>query len=82
MMLTNTGDDRFVTPASWFADASLTLRVARQSVLVAVRNVFDDRVYTGGYPGAVPGSTDPDALEPYYYTLAPRNLTVSARLRF
>ena len=82
MMLTNTNDARFVVPESWFADASLTLRVARQSVLVAVRNVFDQRVYTGGYPGPIPGSADPLAMEPYYYTLAPRNLTVSARLTF
>ena len=81
MMLTNTNDARFVTPPSWFADAALTVRIARQSLLVAVRNVFDQRVYTGGYPGAQVGATD-GALEPYYYTLAPRNLTVSARLRF
>jgi iron complex outermembrane receptor protein len=82
MMETNTNDARFVVPASWYADAGLTLRVARQSVLVAVRNVFDQRVYTGGYPGPVPDSVDPAAMEPYYYMLAPRNLTVSARLVF
>ena len=82
MMLTNTGDPRFVVPASWYADAGLTVHVARQSVLVAVRNVFDRRVYTGGYPGPAVGSTDPSAMEPYYYTLAPRNVTVSARLGF
>ena len=82
MMLTNTNDARFVVPASWFADAGVTLRVARQSVLLAVRNVFDSRVFTGGYPGAVPGSPDPSAMEPYYYILAPRNFTVSTRLTF
>ncbi len=82
MMLTNTNDARFVVPASWFADAGITLRVARQSVLLAVRNVFDSAVFTGGYPGAVPGSADPSAMEPYYYILAPRNFTVSTRLTF
>lgn len=82
MMETNTNDARFVVPASWYADAGVTVRVARQSVLVAVRNLLDQRVYTSGYPGAVPNSPDPTAMEPYYYMLAPRNLTVSARLVF
>jgi iron complex outermembrane receptor protein len=82
MMTTNTNDARFAVPASWYADAGATVRVARQSVLVQVRNLFDRRVYTGGYPGAAANSTDPSGLEPYYYTLAPRNVTVSARLAF
>jgi len=82
MMETNTNDARFVVPASWYADGAVTLRVARQSLLVAVRNVFDQRVYTGGYPGPVPGSADGSVMEPYYYMLAPRNLTVSARAVF
>jgi iron complex outermembrane recepter protein len=82
MMETNTNDARFVVPASWYADGGVTLRIARQSVLVAVRNIFDQRVYTGGYPGPVPDSADPSAMEPYYYLLAPRNFTVSARLVF
>jgi outer membrane receptor protein involved in Fe transport len=47
-----------------------------------VRNLFDRRVYTSGYPGSAANSTDPSAMEPYYYTLAPRNLTVNARLAF
>ena len=58
------------------------LRAGGQSVLVQVRNVFDRRVYTGGYPGAAVNSTDPAAMEPYYYTLAPRNVSVNARLTF
>ena len=82
MMLTNTDDPRFVVPASWYADGALNFRVGRQSVLVAVRNLFDARVYTGGYPGPLAGSSDPDAMEPYYYTLASRNVTVSARIGF
>ena len=82
MMLTNTNDARFVVPASWYADAGATFRVARQSVLVQLRNVLDQRVYTGGYPGAMEGSSDPSAMEPYYYVLASRNISVSARLAF
>jgi len=82
MMLTNTNDARFVVPASWYADAGITLRLARHSVLVLLRNVFDRRVYTGGYPGPAMDGADRSAMEPYYYTLAPRNLTVNARLVF
>ncbi|MDB4880798.1 MAG: TonB-dependent receptor [Gemmatimonadetes bacterium] len=82
MMLTNTDDPRFATPASWYADAGVTLRARRQSVLVQVRNLLDRRVYTGGYPGPSADGAEPGALEPYYYTLAPRNVSVSARLAF
>ena len=82
MMLTNTNDARFVVPASWYADIGATFHVAQQAVLVQVRNLFDRRVYTGGYPGAAVNSGDPNAMEPYYYTLAPRNISVNARLTF
>jgi iron complex outermembrane receptor protein len=82
MMLTNTNDPRFVVPASWYADAGVTLHAGRTAVLVQLRNVFDRRVYTGGYPGPAADGVDPEAMEPYYYTLAPRNLTVNARLGF
>ena len=82
MMLTNTNDPRFTVPEAWYADAGATLRVARQSVLVQVRNLFDRRVYTGGYPGAAAASSDPKAMEPYYYVLAPRNISVNARFTF
>ena len=82
MMLTNTNDARFVVPASWYADTGITFRLARHSVLVQLRNVFDQRVYTGGYPGPAIEGPDRSAMEPYYYTLAPRNLTVNARLVF
>jgi iron complex outermembrane receptor protein len=72
MMLTNTNDPRFVVPASWYADGALTFHVGQQLVLLAVRNLLDARVYTGGYPGPLAGSSDPAAMEPYYYTLASR----------
>ncbi|MCY7378845.1 MAG: TonB-dependent receptor [Gemmatimonadaceae bacterium] len=80
MMLTNTNDARFVVPASWYADVGTTVRVRRTAILFQVRNLFDRRVYTGGYPGPDASGRDPAGLEPYYYTLAPRHLTVHARL--
>jgi outer membrane receptor protein involved in Fe transport len=79
MMLTNTNDPQFVVPASWYADLGATFRVARQSVLVQIRNALDRRVYTGGYPGPGPNANE---MEPYYYPLAPRNISVNARLTF
>ena len=82
MMLTNTDDPRFTVPDSWYADVGATVRVQRHSVLVQVRNVFDRRVYTGGYPGTDVRSSDPAAMEPYYYTMAPRNVSVNARVSF
>jgi iron complex outermembrane receptor protein len=82
MMLTNTNDPRFVVPASWYGDAGLTVRARNTSVLFQVRNVMNRRVYTGGYPGPAADTGDATAMEPYYYTLAPRNLTVHARLAF
>ena len=51
-------------------------------MLVQLRNVLDRRIYTGGYPGPAANSSDPDAMEPYYYTLAPRNVSVNARIVF
>jgi len=83
MMLTNTNDPRFVVPSAWYADAGATFRVAGQSLLVQVRNLLDRRVYTGGYPGAGPNTpAGPSDQEPYYYVLAPRNVTVNARFAF
>ncbi|CAN5494830.1 TonB-dependent receptor [soil metagenome] len=85
MMLTNTNDPRFVVPSAWYADAGATFRVAGQSLLVQVRNLFDRRVYTGGYPGSGPATSSsgpPADQEPYYYVLAPRNITVNARVAF
>ena len=82
MMMTNTNDARTVIPESWFADVGATLRFAGQSALIQVRNLFDRRVYTGGYPGALTGSPDPKAVEPYYFLLAPRNVSVNLRVEF
>ena len=84
MMLTNTNDPRFVVPSAWYADAGATVRVVGQSLLVQVRNLFDRRIYTGGYPGAGPASASSIApeQEPYYYVLAPRNVTVNMRFAF
>ncbi|MDB4915647.1 MAG: TonB-dependent receptor [Gemmatimonadetes bacterium] len=82
MMLTNTNDPRSVVPESWFADAGATFRFAGQSALVQVRNLFDRRVYTGGYPGQLTGSSDANAVEPYYFLLAPRNVSVNVKVAF
>ncbi len=80
MMLTNTNDPRFVVPANWSADVGVTVRIRRAAILLQVRNLFDQRVYTGGYPGPDASGGDPAGPEPYYYTLASRNLTVHARV--
>jgi len=82
MMLTNTDDPRFVVPASWYADAGLTLRTRGQALLVQLRNVLDRRVYTGGYPGPAADAAESGVMEPYYYTLAPRHLSITARVTF
>lgn len=82
MMLTNTNDPRFVVPDAWYADAGATIHVAGQSLLVQVRNLFDRRVYTGGYQGNVAGANNTSIDEPFYYILAPRNITVNAKLAF
>ncbi len=82
MMLTNTNDARFTVPASWYADVGATFRVGRQSLLVQVRNLFDGTIYTGGYPDAAANSGAPGAMESYYFPLAPRNISVNARIAF
>ena len=82
MMLTNTDDPRFVVPANWYADLGATVRAGRHSVLVQVRNVLDRRVYTGGYPGTDFSSSNSAAMEPYFYTMAGRNVSVNARFAF
>ena len=48
--------------------------------LVAV-DAVDDRNGLWAHAAATTGG-DPDALEPYYYTLAPRNVSINARLVF
>jgi hypothetical protein len=71
-----------VVPDSWFADVGATVHARGQSVLFQVRNLFDRRIYTGGYPGTASFSSDPGVMESYYYTLAPRNFSVNVRLGF
>ena len=72
--------NRSVVPANWSADVGATVRIRRAAILLQVRNLFDQRVYTGGYPGPDASGGDPAGPEPYYYTLASRNLTVHARV--
>ncbi len=78
MMLTNTNDARFTIPASWYSDLGLTARGGNTSVLLLMRNVFDARVYTGGYPDTSPSGQP----EPAYYLMAPRNVALNLRLTF
>ncbi|HEX2717988.1 MAG TPA: TonB-dependent receptor, partial [Gemmatimonadaceae bacterium] len=73
MMLTNTGDASSVLPPGYVADAAVTLGLGRQTVTIQVRNVLDRDLPTSGYA---------DGVQSYYYPLAPRNLMVTARVRF
>ncbi len=71
--LANTGDSRFVLPAAYTMDGTLTLDLGRHAVLVQLRNLTDRRAYSAGYTD---GSTS------FYYVQAGRNLIATARLRF
>jgi outer membrane receptor protein involved in Fe transport len=82
MMLTNTGDARLTVPASYLADAGVTLRVARQSLLVRVENLLDRAAFASGYAGPALDPADTTGLEPYYYVVAPRNVSVTMRFAF
>jgi iron complex outermembrane receptor protein len=73
MMLGNDNDARSTVPASYFVDAGVMLRAGSQALLVQLRNATNARVYTSGYS---------DGTEPNYYLLAPRNLMVTAKIRF
>ena len=73
MMLGNDNDARSTVPASWFADAGITLHARAQTLLVQLRNATNARVYTSGYSGGT---------EPNYYLLAPRNVMVTAKVTF
>jgi iron complex outermembrane receptor protein len=71
--LANTGDSRFVLPAAYTMDGTLTMDFGAHSVLVQLRNLSDRRAYAAGYSD---GSTS------FYYVEAGRNLIATARLRF
>ena len=72
--LSNTGNADFVTPAFWLADAGAVLHLRGQELLVQVGNVLDEReAYTNGQT---------DFTTSYYSVSAPRNLMVTARVKF
>ena len=72
--LANTGDGRFVTPAFWLVDAGAVLALRGQELLVRVNNALDEReAYASGVT---------DFTTSYYNVSAPRNVMVTARLRF
>lgn len=72
--LSNTGDRRFMTPAFWLADLGAILSLRGQELLVQVNNVADERrAYMSG---------ETDLVTSYYYVSAPRNVMVTARVRF
>ncbi len=71
--LANTGDERFVAPASTSADGSITWRLARTSLTVQVINITDARIYPAG-------STD--GTSSFYYVQPPRAVFVTVRARF
>ena len=71
--LANTGDARFIAPASYVADVSATLGGDRHSVLLQLDNALNARVYPGGYT---------DGTRSYYYVLAGRHVSATARWKF
>lgn len=73
--LTNTGDRKFMLPASYTVDGTVTFDVGRQALVVQVNNLTNQRSYTSGYP-------DYDGTQSDYYVLPPRNVFVTLRLGF
>ncbi len=71
--LANTGDSRFVLPAAYTIDGTLTLDLGRHAILVQLRNLSNRRAYSAGYT---------DGATSFYYVQAGRNLIATARLRF
>jgi outer membrane receptor for ferrienterochelin and colicin len=71
--LANNSDARFVTPPGYVLDGATTWTTTRVSLMVLLRNALDRRFFSGGYTD---GSTS------YYYIWAPRNLTITTRVRF
>lgn len=71
--LANTGDSRFMLPAAYTMDGTLTIGIGPHAVLVQLRNLTDRRAYASGYT---------DGVSSFYYVQAARNLIATARLRF
>lgn len=69
--LANTGDERFVLPASYVVDGSVAWTHGRLGVAAHANNVLDSDRYGSGYT---------DGSESYYYVLPPRNLLLTLTL--
>lgn len=71
--LTNTGDARFVLPASYVVDGSVAWTHGRTGIALHANNLLDSERYGSGYT---------DGVESYYFILPPRNLLLTLTLRF
>jgi iron complex outermembrane receptor protein len=71
--LQNTGDSRFVLPAAFNLDGSLSWRVRQYEILVRGNNLTNSKKYGSGYAS---GGVS------YYYVVPPRNLFVTAKVAF
>jgi iron complex outermembrane receptor protein len=70
--LGNDEDERFRTPAYTFGDAYTLVTLGHHETLVQLHNVTSRTVYTSGYH---------DGVESYFYRMAPRNVSVTVRMR-
>jgi iron complex outermembrane receptor protein len=71
--LENTGDSRFVLPAAFDLDASVSWRVRQYELLVRGNNLTNSNKFGSGYAS---GGVS------YYYVVPPRNLFVTAKVAF
>lgn len=71
--LANTGDTRFMLPAAYTVDGTLTIGAGAHSILLQVRNLTNRRAYASGYT---------DGTTSFFYVQAARNFIATARLRF
>jgi iron complex outermembrane recepter protein len=71
--LENTGDSRFVLPAAFNLDGSVSWRVRQYELLVRGNNLTNSNKFGSGYAS---GGVS------YYYVVPPRNLFVTAKVAF
>jgi iron complex outermembrane receptor protein len=71
--LQNTGDSRFVLPAAFNLDGSVSFHVRQYEMLLRGNNLTNSKKYGSGYAS---GGVS------YYYVVPPRNLFVTAKVAF
>jgi iron complex outermembrane receptor protein len=71
--LQNTGDSRFVLPAAFNLDGSVSLHLRQYEILLRGNNLTNSKKYGSGYAS---GGVS------YYYVVPPRNLFVTAKVAF